>query len=209
MPNSKKQFRIWSNKYQGFQHGTGYGSNSWSGRVPKSWKTLASLLDKIDQNVLGRGYWKRYTDEEPIEFDRLDGMELVEYEVVLKEVKRTSLKELMIERERERMIHANLGYKVSRMYKKMKADGLEGFRYIIAFDDPAAFFDAKDYLKELDIVHGRQYRFTDTVIIFSCMDDATLTKLTYPEDTSSVYDLETLSKIDVEEEQKNRAKTKC
>ena len=193
---SNKQFKVFSKEHNAFQHGK-YFTNCWSGRSEMAWKTLAPLLDRIERELCNRDYWR--TQDNPLDTKKIEGLEIVEYEVVLKEVKRYNVKQMVIEKERERMIRSSLGYKVAAAYRKMqKEEGVDDYRYIIAFDGYDSFNEGKKRLKELDILHGRNYRFTNYVMIFKDMNDATLCRLSFADHTSDAYDLETLKKIDVE-----------
>ena len=208
MAKSKKQYRLYSKSNQEFHYGGDlYGKincdNSSRKKDPKSWKTFAPLIEAVER-LCGARRFRWQSAETDVKFDMLDDLEFVEYEVILKEVRRMPATEIVTERLRERMIRNEMGYHVCAMYTKMRIEGLEDFRYILAFNDYTSFDDAKIRLKELDIMHGRNYRFCRYAMIFKDANDAILTKLTFADDTSEVYDIENLKALDIEEEYTDR-----
>jgi len=192
----KKQYKIYSKNRDAFQYGSGFYGNCWSGKQPKLWKTLFSAIERIERDLCGLRTWYS-KDEDPIDLSKVEDIEIVEYEIVLKEINRYNVKDIVTERQRERMIRKEFGSQVAAMYKKIRDTGLDNFQYLMVFNTYDSFKKAKVRLKELDISHGKQYRYCQYVIIFENMDDATITKLTFADNTSEVYDINTLKKLDI------------
>lgn len=198
---SNKRFKLFSNKEESFHHGNSVYKFKADGRVDKEWKTFASAIDRIEQDLCGVRYYYNFRNEESNDISNIDktkDLELVEYEVILKEVSREPVFDIITERQRLRLIRNELGWQIAKMYTKINKEGLADFRYMLAFDNYNSFKDAQARLKELDISHGRQYRYCQYVIIFSDLNDATLCKLTFTDQTSALYDLETLKKLNIQ-----------
>ena len=121
----------------------------------------------------------------------------------MKEVKRYALSDIISERRRIKHIGSMFGWQVAGMYSKISAESLDDFRYMLVFNDHASFEDGKARLKELDIIHGKQYRFSRCVMVFRDINVAILCRLSFADNTSDIYDLETLKKIDIKEDDTN------
>lgn len=199
MTVSRKEYRVYSTKMQAFQTTQTFRGKWWEGLRAKSWNKIAAIIAKMEDDMFGIrfNYVSRAAQNQIQDFSKADDIEIVEYEVVLKELKRYSARELLEERARQRQIKKVMGYKILKIYQKMYAEGLDNFRYIIEFDNWAVFKKAQERLKELDIIHKRDYRFTSTTMIFTKAEDAAIIRLSFADDTSNVFDLISLKMLDI------------
>lgn len=201
---NKKTFRLFSKKHNVFYHGDNIRKLHTVGREPRLWKTFASLISKIENEICRFGFKPSYVSSPISEgLKKLEGLEIVEYEIILKEVKRYNVKDVITERQRVKLIENEFGWQIAKMYLKINQEELKGFKYILPFKNFDDFDIARERLKELDIMHGRQYRYNGLVIVFNDLNDAILCKLTFADKTLTLYDLETLKELNVEEEEIN------
>ncbi len=210
MVESLKRYKVYSKSQKAFLTNARLNHfKVWNNNCAKTWKLFSPVLEFVERAFCGK-QWFSYDKIEHLA--DADDLEIVEYDVILEEVARHSVTPLIIDRERERQIRRNFGYQVYRMYLKMKEQGDTSYRYILSFGTTdsgyRAFREARIRLKELDIDHVRSYLFTRNVMIFREANDAILCRLSFADDVSDIYDIQTLRNIDAKEYDKHREQTK-